>query len=129
MHVAPYLAALGILTVIHAIGVIRLRRRFQIGLGDGGIPELEAKIRIFGNHAEYAPMGMIFLMALEWVQSPIWYLHLTGTSLLLGRIFHAIAIDKSRGGSPSRVAGMMLTFASLIFGAIGVVLFSLMPNN
>jgi uncharacterized membrane protein YecN with MAPEG domain len=125
MHVAPYFTALGLLTIIHAIKVIKLRRQHLIALGDGGNRELEVRIRIFGNHIEYAPIGMILLMALEWVQAPVWYLHLCGGTLITGRLLHATGLAKARGKSLGRFYGMILTFLSLALASLGVTLFSL----
>ena len=124
MRTAPYFTAIGLLTLLHAFRVIRLRRTHRVGLGDGGRSDLLVASRIFGNHAEYAPLCLVFLVALEFVQAPGWYLHLTGSTLVLGRTLHAMGLLKSQGHSRERVAGMMLTFASLILGAVGVTLFT-----
>ena len=123
MHTAPYFAAFGFLTIVHAIRVIRLRWKHRVSLGDGGIPELNVMVRIFGNHAEYAPMGLILLIALEFVQAPIWYLHLTGMTMLVGRLLHAWGLPQ-KPLNFGRATGMCLTFTSLALGSIGVMLFT-----
>ncbi len=124
MHIAPYLAAFGLLTVLHSYRVVRLRRKHRVGIGHGGHPELERMMRVFGNHSEYVPMGLILLFALEYMDAPVVYLHLVGTLLLVGRILHAAALTKSSSGTPGRIAGMVLTFVSLALGSIGVLIFS-----
>ena len=126
MHTAPYFTAFGLLYIIHAARVISLRRRHKVGLGHGDIPDLERASRIFGNFSEWVPIGLILLIGLEIVQAPIWYLHLTGGTLLLGRILHSLGLMKSRGHSPGRFAGMILTMTSILLGAVGVSLFSLL---
>jgi uncharacterized membrane protein YecN with MAPEG domain len=124
MHTAPYFTAFGLLTILHAARVIVLRVRHKVALGDGGIDELERMMRIFGNHAEYVPLGLVFLIALEFVQAPVWYLHLAGGTLLIGRILHAIGLTKARGTSAGRFIGMNLTFLSLLISSVGISLFS-----
>lgn len=126
MHIAPYLAAFGFLTILHSIRVIRLRRQYKVGLGvgTGQHPELERMVRVFGNHSEYVPMGMILLFALEYMEAPVLFLHVVGAPLLIGRVLHAGALSRSAGGSPGRVAGMVLTFASLTLGSLGVLIFT-----
>lgn len=124
MHTAPYFATLGFLTVYHAIRVIRVRRQFQIGLGDGGNPLLERRIRIFGNHIEFAPLGLILLIGLEFVQAPIWYMHLCGGLLVIGRMLHAMGLEKTNRYSAGRTFGMLMTFGSLILSSIGVLIFT-----
>lgn len=122
MRTAPYFAALGIITILHAIRVIRLRIKHKVRLGDGGVPELLVAIRVFGNHAEYAPMGLVLLLALEFITAPIWFLHIVGTTLVLGRILHATALPKAKHSL--RVAGMVLTFLSIGLASLGVLVFT-----
>jgi uncharacterized membrane protein YecN with MAPEG domain len=124
MHTAPYFAAFGLLTIVHAIRVIRLRLRHKVGIGHGDIPELERMIRVHGNHSEYVPIGLILLLALEFLQASVWYLHLVGLLLLVGRLLHALALSRSSGGSRARVAGMVLTFSSLFLASIGILIWS-----
>lgn len=125
MHSAPYFTAFGLLTILHAYRVILLRKRYRVGLGTGGQPELERMIRVFGNHAEFVPIGLILLIGLEFVQAPTWYLHLCGITLLAGRLLHAYGLSKSDGVSFGRFRGMQLTFLSLLLSSIGVTLWSL----
>ena len=124
MHTAPYFAAFGLLTIFHSYRVIRLRKKFRIGIGTGNNEELARMIRVHGNHSEYVPLGLILIIALEFVQAPIWYLHLCGMALLIGRLLHAQAIAKSSGVSFGRVRGMQLTFLSLFLSSIGVLLWT-----
>ncbi|MES2965530.1 MAG: MAPEG family protein [Bdellovibrionota bacterium] len=128
MHTAPYFSALGLLTIVHAVRVISLRWKHKISLGDGGNQELNVMIRVFGNHAEYAPIGLILLAALEFVQAPAWYLHFTGMTLVVGRLLHAYGLPKSPGHI-GRVAGMILTLTSIGLGSIGVMLFTLWGSH
>ncbi|MEK7355885.1 MAG: MAPEG family protein [Bdellovibrionota bacterium] len=124
MHTAPYFAALGLLTIVHGIRVISLRWKHRVSLGDGGIPELNVMIRIFGNNAEYAPLGLILLAALEFVQAPVWYLHATGMTLVMGRLLHAYGLPKAPLNF-GRASGVILTFISLALSSVGVMLFTL----
>jgi uncharacterized membrane protein YecN with MAPEG domain len=58
-------AALTIIFVKLSFAVIGLRRKNQIGLGSGGIDDLERAIRAQGNFAEYVPFGIILIACLE----------------------------------------------------------------
>ncbi len=124
MHIAVYLAAFGLMAVFHASKVIQLRWKFRISIGDGGVEELTRAVRVFGNFTEYVPLALILLIGCELVQAPVWFLHLTGACLVLGRCLHAIGLSKPRGGRNPRIIGMMLTLVSLILGSVGVLLFS-----
>ena len=121
LHSAPYFTAIGVLTIVHAWSVVKARWDHDVRLGDGGIEALELKIRVFGNFIEYAPLGLVFLIALEIVQAPIWFVHLCGASLLLGRILHATGLGRTRERSFGRYWGTVLTWASLLVASIGVM--------
>lgn len=123
MHIAPYLAAFGLLTILHSARVVQSRRKHKIGIGIGH-PELERMVRVFGNHSEYVPMGLILMFALEYMDAPILFLHSVGAPLLIGRCLHAGALSRTTGPTPGRVAGMILTWLSLFLGAMGVLIFS-----
>lgn len=129
MYTAPYFALLGLLTILLSYKVVRLRRRHRIVIGDGGIPELKQAIRVFGNHTEYVPLGLIFLIGLEMIQAPVWYLHLAGGALLVGRLLHAIGLGKTVGTSPGRLFGMILTYTSLGLSSLGMIIFSLLASQ
>ena len=124
MHIAPYIAAFGFLTIFHAIQVIRLRWKHRVPLGSGGNLELERMIRVHGNHSEYVPMGLILLFALEYMEAPVLFIHLVGTTFLIGRIFHGIGLGRSPGPSKERVVGMIVSLTSLALGSLGVLIFS-----
>jgi uncharacterized membrane protein YecN with MAPEG domain len=126
MHTAPYFTALGLLTIYHAMRIIRLRRKYRVGIGDGGHDDLAQMMRVFGNHIEYAPLGLILLAGLEFVQAPVWYLHLAGGTLLMGRCLHAVGLSTTIGVSPARYWGMVTTFTSLGVSSIGMTLFSIL---
>jgi uncharacterized membrane protein YecN with MAPEG domain len=53
LQAAAFWAALHLLLMVGlAAGVIRLRRRLRVGVGDGGVPELTRAGRAFGNAAD-----------------------------------------------------------------------------
>ncbi len=128
MHTAPYFTALGLIAIVNAVRVIRLRKRLGVSLGDGGHDELNRAIRVFGNFAEYVPLGLVLLAALEFVQAPVWYMHVCGALLLMGRLFHAVGL-LGKGSMNARVVGMVMTFATLALSAVGVTLFSMIQGR
>nr|AEQ20632.1 putative glutathione S-transferase [uncultured bacterium CSLF43] len=125
MHTAPYFTAFGLLAILHALQVVRLRIKHKIHLGSGDNPELERMSRVFGNYVEYVPIGLVLLIALEVAQSPVWYLHLCGMTLLLGRIFHAIGLSQTELPNSLRRLGMILTLFSLFLASVGVTLWTI----
>ena len=119
MTITPlYAGLIGLLFVLLSARVIAARVTAQVSLGDGGERMLIKRIRVQGNCAEYAPIGLLLLAMAELQGAPGWVVHLLGLSLLTGRILHAIGLDRTPQIVLFRRAGMMLTFAMITFAAL-----------
>jgi len=113
---AFYASLLALLFVWLSLNVIKLRRRFQIRLGDGNNNELRAAISAQSNAAQYIPFALLLIALLEINQAHLLFLHILGLMLLCGRIVHALGILKNQ--IPLRVKGMQLTLFTLIGSAV-----------
>ncbi|WP_104017531.1 MAPEG family protein [Roseovarius nitratireducens] len=113
-----YAGLLGLLFVILSIRVITTRFAARVTLGDGGDKMLAKRIRVHGNFAEYAPMGLILLALAELQGAPLWVVHLLGVMLLAGRVIHAIGLGRTPQIMLLRRAGMILTFAMIAISAL-----------
>ena len=91
--------------------VIRLRRANKVALGAGGHSDLEGAIRAHGNFAEYVPLGLVLLGLVESHGIYPAVVAVLGTTLALGRWWHARALSQSN--LKLRVRGMVLTFGTL----------------
>lgn len=118
---ALYAAALTLVYLALSISVIRRRQRDRAAWGDDGDGPLMRIVRAHGNFAEYVPMVLILLLLAEMqgVAAPL--LHLTGASLLTGRLVHAFGLVARPEALAWRVTGMVLTFTSLLAGTIAVL--------
>lgn len=116
-----YAAVLAALFILLSLRVIRQRQRDGRAWGEGGEGRLRNLVRAHGNFAEYAPMGLLLLLLAEAQGAPGWAVHLTGASLLAGRVVHAFALSERPGTLPLRVAGMVLTFTALGTGALAAM--------
>ena len=106
-----------LLTVIFirlSFAVIRLRRKNQVALGDGGHEDLERAIRAQGNFAEYVPFGIILIACLELNGAPWWLIAIPGVTLIIGRLIHARGINIPPPDFSKRILGMKFTFNTLI---------------
>lgn len=113
-----YAALLAILYIMLAAYVIRGRYKYRIGLGDGGNPDMEKRVRIHANFAEYAPFALLLLFLVDYAQTGPVAVHILGVMLLIGRILHAWGISGSSGVSPGRFLGMILTMAMILACAV-----------
>lgn len=117
-----YAALLGLMYVALSARVIRLRRRFRAGLGDGGEPLLIRAIAAHANFSEYVPLTLLLIWMLESVSGSTAVAHLCGAVLLVGRFIHAYSISQASENIRLRVLGMSLTFLSLTLAALGLLL-------
>jgi uncharacterized protein len=120
MVVSIYAGFLALLYIALAIYVIRGRFQYRISLGDGGIEDMQKRIRAHANFAEYAPFAMLLLLV-ELANAPAWLMHGLGASLLIGRVFHAAAILGISKIPFSRQIGMVLTLTVIGLCALIII--------
>ncbi|MCH9806162.1 MAG: MAPEG family protein [Alphaproteobacteria bacterium] len=119
-----YALPLVLLLIALAFRVINYRRSNLISLGDQGDPALLARTRAHANCAEYLPLGLIAMALAETAGAHGLIVHATGMALLVGRLLHAYALSSSPQVMSFRVAGMVLTFTSLVGAALTAALLS-----
>ncbi len=120
-----YAALLALIFVFLSARVIAQRVTARISVGDGDDKELRKRMRVHANFAEYVAIGVILLLIAELQDAPVWFLHVLGLSLLIGRILHAIGMSATPQIFRLRQAGMLLTFTQLTLSALAVFALSL----
>jgi len=115
-----YAGMLAILFIGHAINVIRMRLKFRVGIGVGEKEHkpLAKMVRIHGNFAEYIPLALILLAIAELNGLGSTWLHVFGATLFIGRILHAMGLNKSIGISKPRQIGMLSSFVVILALAV-----------
>ncbi len=122
---ALYIGLLTLLGLVLALNVVRQRYKARVSMGTGGNEELELAIRAHGNFVEYVPFGLALLIALALLGASQRNVDALGASLFVGRIFHALGLIGLMKVSLGRGLGMLLTWGSLIFGSIAVIVAAL----
>jgi len=115
---AVFASILALMFIKLSFNVIGFRRKNKVSLGAGGVDELERAIRAHGNFAEYVPLGLFLIGALELNGAPWVLVAVLGALLVAGRYFHAKGINEPPPNFTQRVRGMKLTFAALALSAI-----------
>ena len=82
---------------------------------------LQRKVRAHGNFAEYVPIGLLFIVALELMHSPTWLVWLQGGTLTVARIAYAYGVITTYGPSIGRAVGFFLTWFVYVIGASACV--------
>jgi len=111
---ALYAALLALLVFGLTMNVVRLRRRYQVGLGDGGHQPLACALRAHGNATETIPLVLILLALVELLGASPTALHAYGALLLIARIAHAIGLSGTPGMSFGRFYGTLATWLVLL---------------
>lgn len=120
--ITPLYAAL--ITFIYFVltwRVIMYRRANRLSLGDSGDKNLLKRMRTQANCAEYAPLGLILILLVELQGAPAIAVHGLGLLLLAGRVVHPLGFAVTPQKIILRQIGMMLTFASLLLAAVGLL--------
>lgn len=128
MHaVTPlYTGLCGLFFIVLSIRAILARGRARVMLGTGEDPALLRAVRVHGNFAEYVPLTLVLMLSVEVMGVTHWPLHLAGTSLLLGRLAHAVSIGREAHDHRLRVAGMMLTFLAITVLSLAAIIFAVL---
>lgn len=114
-----YAGILGLWLAFLLLRVVGLRRKYRVGLGDGGQNELTRAVRIHGNFTETVPFVLILMAAMEMnAVAPLWVVHGFGVALVLSRILHWHGVSRSAGTTFGRVAGTATVVGLLIVGAV-----------
>ena len=109
-----YGGALALWFLVLSIRVIQGRGGGGPGLGDGGDPMMQRRIRAHGNFAEYTPLILILIGFLELNGTAPWIVHALGASLLLGRLMHGYAFAFTKNSVVGRSGGIVLTLLGLL---------------
>jgi uncharacterized membrane protein YecN with MAPEG domain len=125
---AVYASILALMFVGLSVRTLGMRRRLKIAIGDAGNPTMLRAMRVHSNFAEYVPLSLLLMLLAAGSGAHPLLLHFLGLTLLTGRVVHAYGVSQLRENYRFRVAGMALTFTSivtaslyLLFSQIGVL--------
>ncbi len=113
-----YAAALAILFLILSMRVTVARRTGRVGFGAVAGSDLERRVRVHANFAEYAPFALLLLgMAEIRGADPVW-LNGGGILLVAGRLAHAVGLSRPASDDLGRTIGMTGSQTAILIGAV-----------
>jgi len=118
LYTALYSAILALIFIGLSLYVVKMRWKFQVGLGDGGNKEMMKAVRIHANFSEYIPLALLLMAFLESLIQTSALIHVFGVTLIIGRILHLLGLKKSIGTSQGRFIGMGITFVVIVVLAL-----------
>ena len=109
-----YAGLLGILLVVLAFNVVRLRlgKKVGLGVGEGGL--IEQPVRVHANFTENAPIFIWLLLVAELTGTSSGVLHSAGVVFVVARLLHAFGLSRARNRSFGRVTGSAGTMLSIL---------------
>lgn len=117
-----YAALLALLYVILSGRVIKLRMKYQVGIGDGEHVLLTRAIRVQANFAEYIPFALLLVWMYETMNGAPLLVHIFGVVLCAGRLLHAYGVSQQKEKLIYRQCGMVMTFLVIVLCALSVLL-------
>jgi uncharacterized membrane protein YecN with MAPEG domain len=118
---ALYAGIAGIVFVVLSARVIALRFKHKVGIGDDAHKDLQVRIRIHANFAEFAPIALILLAVNEMNGAPGYLIHAHGALLVAARLAHAVGMTISTGPTAARMFGMIGTFWVILATSAGAI--------
>lgn len=104
----------GLLLLMLLWPIVKIRRGRRIGLGTGGDPELQQRIRVHANFVENVPFALVLLALLELTGLRWEAIAALGGALLVARVLHAVGLTGSPGYSRGRFLGTLTTWMVIL---------------
>jgi hypothetical protein len=111
-----YAGVNALILVALAMLTVRARVKTRTDIGTGESVAMTKAVRAHGNAAEYVPVAIILIGALELAGAPVALLHGLGGALTIGRLLHAQGLYSSLGTTPGRFLGTVLTWLVYLIG-------------
>ena len=108
-----------------AILTVRTRVQTRTDIGTGDNVAMIKAVRAHGNAAEYVPLALILIGALEMSGAARPLLHGLGIGLTASRLAHAQGIYSSLGTSPGRLVGTLLIWAVYLVGGAACLYYAI----
>ena len=107
--------------VVLSVRVIQMRASAKIGIGTGGNPVMERRMRVHSNFAEYVPLALLLLAFMEMQAQSRYLIHILCIALVIARVMHAVGVTPVNESFPMRVASVLTTFAVLVIAALALL--------
>jgi len=113
--VTPLLAAVLVgLYVQLTLGVVKIRKRDHVSLGDDNNEELQKTIRAHANFSEWAPWALLLVTILELNGGPRLLIAILSITFIVGRVFHAKGLLHHDEKFRNRTIGMKWSVYSVM---------------
>jgi uncharacterized protein len=105
---------LAVLQMLLMLPITVGRRKYRVGLGDGGNSVMVRRIRMHGNLAENAPLFLILLALTEATGQWGTLVPIIAAAFVVFRLLHAVGLWLSAGPTPFRFVGVLGSFCAIV---------------
>ena len=123
----PALSAVGIYAALCMIVLIwisietgRLRSKYKVSIGDGGVKHLVRIMRGHANAMENMPMFFVLMVIAALLGMPVLAAHILGACFTIGRALHAWHFIQEDAPGWQRGGGFTLSFLAQLVLLIGL---------
>jgi len=127
-NLTPALSTAGIYAALNmaillwiAIETGRLRGKYKVSIGDGGVKHLIRIIRGHANAVENMPMFLIMLLIAALIGMPLIAVHALGLAFTVGRALHAWHFIQEDAPGWQRGGGFGLSFLAQVMLLVGLL--------
>lgn len=118
MITSLYAGLLGIIYLGLTFFTIKGRFKHSVSLGYGGVNDMEKRVRMHANFAEYVPFTVLLIFLSEMGNVTAIVIHAMGATLIFGRLLHAFGLYGVSPIKNSRSIGMVLTLSVILSASI-----------
>jgi uncharacterized protein len=105
---------LAVLQMLLMLPIAVGRRKYRVGLGDGGNAVMVRRIRMHGNLAENAPLFLILLALTEATGQWGTFVPIVAAAFVVFRLLHVVGLWISAGPTPFRFVGVLGSFCAIV---------------
>jgi uncharacterized membrane protein YecN with MAPEG domain len=121
MVTSLYAGLLGFIYIGLTFFTIKGRFKHGVALGNGGYSDMEKRIRIHANFAEYVPIAIILIFLAEMGNLSAVLIHVLGCGLIIGRVLHAFGLLAEQTVNKKRQIGMIFTLTVIAVASIASI--------
>ena len=121
MITSLYAGLLGVIYLGLTFFTIKGRFKHGVSLGHGGFEDMEKRVRMHANFAEYVPIAVLLIFLSEMGNVSAIIVHAMGGTLIVGRLLHASGLYGVSPIKKSRPIGMMLTIGVILAASIASI--------
>ncbi|MDP2122529.1 MAG: MAPEG family protein [Hoeflea sp.] len=129
----PALSAVGLYAAVNMAILIwisietgRLRGRYKVSIGDGGVKHLVRIMRGHANAVENMPMFFVLMLVAALIGMPVMAAHVLGLVFTIGRGLHAWHFIQEDAPRWQRGGGFGLSFLAQLVLLLGILAHGLM---